>query len=206
MELIKTEKINTNLKYFLLGGIVTITILSLFFLYFSEAYFVNNISIFNQFKILITCLSGAFVEEFIFTYLFFSFLKKNIHLALAILITSILFALLHLGNSHSTYISIISHFLGSVVYITAFILTKNIFTSIGLHFGWNYVQIFCSQPMSGTLKEGVISLTLPHNTMWFGNEYGIEGGIYSIFLRSVLITILVVYYGYSKSNRNIKKV
>lgn len=200
------KKIYTDLKYFLFGVIVTSTILSLFFIFFSEKYFINNTSVFKQLKILLTCLSGAFVEEFVFTYLCFSFLKKNINLSSSILITSTLFALLHLGNSHSTYISVISHFLGSIIYISAFTITNNIFTSIGLHFGWNYVQIFCSQPMSGTLREGAMSLTLPSNTIWFGNEYGIEGGIYSIILRFILILILFVYYYYSKSNRSIKKI
>lgn len=198
-------KIYTGLKHFLLGAILTSTILSIFFIFFSEKYFINNTSVFKQIKILLTCLSGAFVEEFLFTYLCFSFLKKSINLFSSIIITSILFALLHLGNSNSTYISVISHFLGSTIYISAFIMTHNIFTSIGLHFGWNYVQIICSQPMSGTLREGAVSLTLPSNTIWFGNEYGIEGGIYSIILRFILISILVVFYYYSKSNRSKNK-
>lgn len=206
MELIKNENFYTRLRDFFLGFIISIIIVSVFFLFFSEKYVVNNTSIVKQIRILLTCLSAALLEEFIFTYFLFRFLHKNVKLSLAIFITSLSFALLHLGNSHSTYISVISHFLGSNIYIFAFIITKNISASIGLHSGWNYIQIFCSQPMSGKLKEGVISITLPSNSIWFGNDYGIEGGMYSIVLRFILILILCVYYYYSKLNVQIKNI
>lgn len=208
MNLIKYINYNTfkiNFIYFFTGFLISTSTVFIFFQIFCENTSLNNITILNQLKILSTCFSGAFFEEIIFTYTFFSFLKKNFKLYSAILITSFIFSLLHLGNSHSSYISTISHFFGSIVYIFAFIASKNIFTSIGLHFGWNYTQIFFSQPMSGTLKEGFININLPNNVTWFGGYYGIEGGIYSIILRFILIAIIFLYYKKHIDNDYLKK-
>ncbi|MFV0149408.1 CPBP family intramembrane metalloprotease [Empedobacter falsenii] len=208
MNLIKNVNWNTfkiNFKFFYSGFLISSSTIFIFFVLFYENASLNNFTILKQLKILLTCFSGAFFEEIIFTYTIFSFLKKYFKLSSAILITSSIFALLHLGNSHSSYISTISHFFGSIVYIFAFILSKNIFTSIGLHFGWNYTQIFYSQPMSGTIKEGFIHISLPDNGTWFGGDYGIEGGIYSIILRLLLIVILFIYYKKHIINNYFKK-
>ena len=192
--MIKNLILKQNFVNFLFGFIISASVLLTFFLLSFEGYYINKVEPSNQIIIFLTCLSGAFFEEYIFTYLIFNLLKKNTNIYLAFVITSLFFALLHLGNSHSTYISVISHFFGSCIYIFSFLISKNIFSSIGLHFGWNYTQIFFSLPMSGSLKEGLISLNLPNNSIWFGAAYGIEGGLYSLLLRFVIIIILSIIY------------
>ena len=101
-------------------------------------------------------LSTAVFEELIFRYWLTSYLMKRLKgVVLTILISSAVFALLHMGNNHITFFAICSHLLGGIVYATAFVLSKSIWLPIGLHFGWNVTQYLFSLPMSGSLKEGL---------------------------------------------------
>lgn len=186
--------------YFLLGSATSILVVLVFFEFFARTHFLNNAIVSNQLTLFLSVLCGAIFEEIIFTYFLFRFLDRNFTRYLSLSTTCLIFATLHLGNSHSTYISFISHLIGSFLYIFAFIKTGNIFTSIGLHFGWNYTQIFYSQPMSGSFKEGFITISLPENQIIFGGNYGIEGGLCSIFLRAILVFIVLGYYKFIVRN------
>lgn len=65
---------------------------------------------------------------------------------------------------------------------------------MGLHFGWNYFQIVYSQPMSGSENQSFLSITLPDNSLLFGNLYGLEGGLWSLVLRSILMLLVFLYF------------
>ena len=186
--------IRKKVRNFILGFSIAFSILFIFFFFISKDFLLNDIIPEQQIKILLICLSGAIFEEYIFTYIIFSFLNNNFRLFYSILFTSLFFALIHLGNSNSTLTSVISHFIGSNIYILAFIKSKDIFLSIGLHLGWNYAQVICSQPMSDTLREGIFSINLPINEFWLGSNYGIESGFSSLILRLTILLIFILSF------------
>ncbi|MEJ5145413.1 MULTISPECIES: CPBP family intramembrane glutamic endopeptidase [Sphingobacterium] len=193
---LKYHYFKENVKNFFFGSVLSAVVLTIFFEIFSTFRIFNDVAILPQVNLLFVCLFGAIFEELFFSYFLFRFFSRYFKLGLSIFITSIIFATLHLGNDHATYLSFISHLIGSWVYIFAFIKSKNIFLCIGLHFGWNYLQILYSQPMSGVVKQSFFYVSLPENPFLFGADYGLEAGLYSFILRFILISLIFFYYQY----------
>lgn len=139
-------------------------------------------------------LSTAIFEELVFRYWLTSYLIRKLNgVIVPILVSSAVFALLHLGNNHVTGFAIGSHFVGGVVYAAAFVLSRSIWLPIGLHFGWNLTQYLFSHPMSGSLKEGLFSVELPANSLWYGGAYGIEAGWTGVLCRIVVFLLCLAH-------------
>lgn len=188
------RQFNLRFFYFLMGILISATVLMLFFVLLGNSVVINyDIAIGHLINIFFIAFSTAIFEELIFRQFLFNFLKKRMLVIYAVLISSLVFALCHLANSHVSIIAILSHFLGGVVYAIAFLKGKNIFYPIGLHLGWNFGQYLVSLPMSGTLKAGIFKIELPDNALLFGGLYGIEGGLYSLLLRSGILVIILYF-------------
>jgi membrane protease YdiL (CAAX protease family) len=139
----------------------------------------------------LSSLATGFFEEVIFRLILLTFLIKTFKLTwLAIIVESLIFALVHAGNSHVTELALISHFFGALVYSFAFIKTKKIWLPFGLHFGWNYSQILFGIPMSGTAYYSIFETEFYTSEFFSGGLYGFEGGILSILSRLLLLALL----------------
>lgn len=121
---------------------------------------------------------------------------------LALLITSVVFGMLHLGNPGITLLSIVNIilaacFMGSVMY--AF---NSIHAAVGVHITWNWVQgaIF-GIPVSGTTPSGYYSTVIKsNNSLLTGGEFGAEG---SIFCTIILIILTFVFLYVANRNGNL---
>lgn len=181
-----------NFRYFLSGSLIAMVCLCTFFLLLPESITINNnISSFSQINILLIVWCTAFFEEVIFRYYLLDYLKKKIHVGWALLISSAIFAICHLGNPHVSSMAVGSHFVGGLVYGIAYLKTNSIFYPIGLHFGWNLTQHLFSLPMSGIVKLGLFKIQLPDSVPLYGGNYGLEGGALSLIVRSCILLIVV---------------
>ncbi|WP_410528295.1 CPBP family intramembrane glutamic endopeptidase [Sphingobacterium sp. CZ-UAM] len=139
----------------------------MFFLLFGLIIAPNTITLSGQFNIFLICICTAFLEEIVFRYYLIPGLSRFLNKKKSVIISAVLFAACHLGNSHFTITAFVSHFLGGIIYAYAYLHTKSIYYPVGLHFGWNYVQWLFSLPMSGTTKTGLYSLMLPTNDYYY---------------------------------------
>lgn len=121
---------------------------------------------------------AAAVEELAFRGYGFQRLMDSIGTGGALVATSALFGLLHLGNPNATFFSMLNTILAGILLAMPYIRTRSMWMQIGLHWSWNFgMATIVSLPVSG-LKFGA-NLFSARGTgpVWLtGGSYGPEGG------------------------------
>ncbi|WP_248278784.1 CPBP family intramembrane glutamic endopeptidase, partial [Streptococcus pneumoniae] len=128
-------------------------------------------------------------------------LASRTNLKLAILISSLFFTLLHMGNSGLTPLSLVNLFLFGVAMSLYLLKTDTIWGIGGIHGAWNFAQgnlfgVLVSGQSSGT---SIMKFTPQGNQDWLsGGSFGIEGSIVS----SIILFLLIVYLAYQLKKEN----
>jgi len=141
-------------------------------------------------------LAAALLEEVIFRSLFISGIRSTgMGDLMAVVLSGVLFGVVHLPNPHATPLSVLSASLGGVMYGYAFVQTDRIWLSTGLHFAWNFFQgAVYGFPVSGLVMEGIVQQEQTGNPVLTGGAYGPEGGVVGICGRVlVLLMVWMVY-------------
>ena len=116
------------------------------------------------------------------------------NLPLAIVISSSLFGILHMGNAGVTFLSVLNIILDGVLAGLLFIYTDSIWLVVAQHGTWNYVQgNLLGFQVSGTGADAsIFSFTMGSGPDWLtGGEFGAEG---SLITTIVLLASLVIVY------------
>ena len=128
-------------------------------------------------------------------------LAKRTNLKLAVLISSIFFTLLHMGNSGLTPLSLVNLFLFGVAMALYLLKTDTVWGVAGIHGAWNFAQgnlfgILVSGQPSGTS----LMTFLPQGDQdWLsGASFGIEGSI----MTSLVLLLLILYLAYQLKKEN----
>lgn len=186
-----------RLIHFLLGASITLFCLSIVLLAVSDFNISVNVdtTFLHILWILALTLSTAIFEELIFRlWMIKGLTKATKHVYLAVLISSVIFALLHLGNNNVNALAIFSHFIGGLVYAVCYLHSGSILLPIGVHFGWNFTQYLFGLPMSGSIKEGLFEITFNEKNSFYGGDYGIESGWISVICRILILGIILLIY------------
>jgi membrane protease YdiL (CAAX protease family) len=110
--------------------------------------------------------------------------------------SALVFGGVHAANAHATLLSVVGSAIGGTAYGLAFILTRRVWLSFGLHFGWNYAEgpLFGFPLSVGFVKQGsLLHLSLTGPRLTTGGPYGPEGGMIGLAGRAVVIALLIVY-------------
>lgn len=109
-----------------------------------------------------------------------------------IVVSSIIFALMHSMNQGISLLAYVNLFLFGIVMGYVFIKTKNIWMCIGYHITWNYFQgnIF-GFLVSGNVTDSVYTIQVVNSNLINGGNFGPEGGLVVTVL--LIITILIIY-------------
>ncbi len=134
----------------------------------------------------------TFTEEVVFR----GYLLRNILLSVnkwvALLISALLFALVHVGNPDITVIAVVNVFLAGLLLGINYVYTRNLWYSVVLHFTWNFMQgAVLGFDVSGFKLPGIFSQTLFGPVYITGGEFGFEG---SIVCSALLLVATVVFY------------
>ena len=128
-------------------------------------------------------------------------LSSRTNLKLAVLISSLFFTLLHMGNSGLTPLSLVNLFLFGVAMALYFLKTDTVWGVAGIHGAWNFAQgnlfgILVSGQQSGT---SLMTFLPQGNQDWLsGGSFGIEGSV----MTSLVLLLLIVYLGYKLKKEN----
>ena len=116
------------------------------------------------------------------------------NLPLAIVISSSLFGILHMGNAGVTFLSVLNIILDGVLAALLFIYTDSIWLVVAQHGTWNYVQgNLLGFQVSGTGADtSIFSFTMGDGPDWLtGGAFGAEGSIITTLV--LLVSLVIVY-------------
>ena len=129
-----------------------------------------------------SAIFAAVVEEILFRGVLFRITEESLGTWLAILISALLFGLLHLFNPSATLVAAVAIVLeAGVLLAAAYVLTRRLWLAIGVHFAWNFVRggIFGIE-VSG--NPGLLQATLAGPELLSGGEYGAEASVVAVLV------------------------
>lgn len=124
-------------------------------------------------------LISAATEELLFRGYPFQRLIEGTNTGWSLVISSILFGMLHWSNPHSTVLAVINTVLAGILLSLCYLKTQRLWLAIGFHFGWNWALALMALPVSG-LEMGAMpwrAVPASSKTWLYGGDYGPEGGI-----------------------------
>jgi membrane protease YdiL (CAAX protease family) len=137
-------------------------------------------------------LSGAF-EEIMFRGYILQNLKEWPGTILAVVISSILFSLVHGLNPNFNLFAALNTALAGVAYCYAYLITGNLWLPLAFHFSWNFFQgpVF-SFPVSGMISGGLLLTQVSEaGSAITGEAFGPEGGLTG--LGAQLLGLLILW-------------
>lgn len=206
MGLTSIKRNGFNLFFGLFLGAISITIVFFILIATKNATLVTsflkpNFSIDILLGIIIFILVG-FGEEMFFRGYCMSVLKQTNNTWIIVLISSLIFSLMHASNLNANPLGLINIFLVGIVFAYMFIKSSSIWMPIGYHITWNYFQGYVwGFQVSGNPVNGLYETRVAQNNLINGGAFGPEGGLAVTF---ILIINLAIIYFYYKRKQNIE--
>ncbi|MBQ8730562.1 MAG: CPBP family intramembrane metalloprotease [Lachnospiraceae bacterium] len=139
-------------------------------------------------------VQGMSEEVLCRSYFIISIARRKNQIWLAIIVSSVAFAALHLGNPGITALSLVNLTLFGILAGVYFIKRGNIWGIAAYHTMWNYVQgnVYGIKVSGLTLESSIFAATINEEmTILNGGSFGIEGGILTTIFQVVAIIILL---------------
>ena len=150
----------------------------------------------------IAVLASAYVQELAFRGYPFQLLLKKYGIWAAQIIIALLFGLMHIDGSKSATDVASTMFttgIGSLIFGLAYFKTKNLALPVGIHFGWNFLQVLLPRHPSMNGK-GIVKIV-------DGSFDATKLNIWTWILPYALIMILVgIWIWYSNGKRKMDDV
>ena len=180
-------------------GLITTVILILWILGYYKI-----IAVSSGLVLLLPLFDGIFTgffEEIAFRGILFRIMNKSLGSWLAILISSLLFGLAHIGNPNaSVYSSIAITLEAGIILSAAYLFTHRLWMVIGMHFAWNFTLggIF-GVAVSGKETEGLFQSQLQGPELFTGGSFGAEMSIITVIL-CLIIGIFLMWKARKRGN------
>lgn len=127
---------------------------------------------------------AAWFEEVFFRAILFRCLEGWGGSGAALLGSSLLFGLAHLGNPNAGWVPAIAIAIEAGVMLGAvWMWTRSLWAVWGLHFAWNWTQggLF-GAPVSGLPFSGLLKGSLHGDPLWTGGTFGPEAGLVAVLV------------------------
>lgn len=149
-------------------------------------------------------ISSGITEEILLRGVLFRIIEEKLGSYIALAITALIFGLIHIWNPNSSlYASLCIAFEAGILLAAAYILTKNLWFPIGIHFMWNFTQGgIWGANVSGINTGSAVNPTISGSELITGGPFGPEAGLQTLVL--CVIAAAVMLYLCHKHNRIIK--
>ncbi len=127
-------------------------------------------------------------------------IASGLNLFWGLVISSVIFGALHLANPNATWVGALGIFFAGLFLGYAYIQTKKLWLSIGLHIGWNFFEgVVFGFPVSGLDIYHITHLNVSGPDLWTGGNFGPEAGL--IILPTIALGAGLVYL-YTRLNKS----
>ena len=129
---------------------------------------------------------AAFFEEILFRGVVFRFLEEFAGSWIALLLSAVIFGFIHHGNPNATLFTTLAIAVQAGLLLGgAYMLTRNLWLAIGLHWGWNVTQGYVwDVSVSGIPVDGLLKSQPAGDSLISGGAFGLEASI----IATVLVT------------------
>ncbi len=139
-------------------------------------------------------IAVAFTEELMVRGYILQTLAEGLPLRLAVLISSVLFGLLHISNPNASWVSTLNLIIAGVFLALGYVVTRRLWLPIGLHFGWNFFQgTILGFPVSGTEALTLIRQVENGPDIFTGGAFGPEAGLTGLVASLIGMGIILAW-------------
>jgi membrane protease YdiL (CAAX protease family) len=141
-------------------------------------------------------VAAAVTEELLFRGVVFRLIEEWAGTWIGLLVSAVMFGALHAANPGATWVSTLAIALEAGVLLAAtFIVTRNLWLPIGLHFAWNFFEgpVFGTQVSGHTFLESAIGAHVSGPALITGGSFGPEAGLPAIATCLVAAVALLIY-------------
>ena len=164
-----------------------------------------------HFKKIVIDYSEIFISIFLFfvvavaeEVLLRGYILRNLMLSfnkyIALIVSSVLFSLLHAFNPNIDLFSLFGLFIAGILLGISYIHTKNLWFPIALHLSWNLFQTLLGFNVSGQDFYSLVEFSIEQNNLLNGGAFGFEGSILSIITEIVVIIGIAVFYNKKRAS------
>jgi membrane protease YdiL (CAAX protease family) len=143
-------------------------------------------------------LPAAAVEELLFRGVFFRLIEEWSGTWIALAVSAAIFGFAHSGNAGATWVSTLAVALeAGVLLAAAFVVAKNLWFPIGIHFAWNFSEgpIYGTQISGHAFGKSALTAQLSGPTLLTGGAFGPEAGLAAMLtclLAAIALLVLAV--------------
>ena len=120
-------------------------------------------------------------------------IANGTNLLWGVIISSVVFGLLHIANPGATFASTVGIILAGIFLAYGYVRTKQLWLSIGLHLGWNFFEgVVFGFPVSGLDIYALTRIEVTGPDLWTGGAFGPEAGL--IVLPSLVVGAGLIYW------------
>jgi membrane protease YdiL (CAAX protease family) len=140
-------------------------------------------------------ISSAFLEELIYRGVLFRVTEEYLGSSIALIATSAFFGARHLGNPDATLIGAIFVAIeAGILLAAAYMLTRRLWLSIGLHMSWNFAQaaVFSGAVSGVEMPPGLMQAVIEGPELMTGGNFGVEASIVACLLCTAAGAVMVM--------------
>lgn len=138
-------------------------------------------------------LSSGIMEEILFRGIIFRIIEEKLGSYFSLLISSIIFGLLHILNPGSSVAGIGLVILAGLLLAASYIYTRNLWFPIAIHFAWNFTLAIFGVNVSGNdISKTLITAKIEGSEWITGGQFGPEGSIQDIIFCLIVTVILFI--------------
>lgn len=131
-------------------------------------------------------------EEFVFRTFPLVVFAERYKIWVSIFLNGLLFGLIHISNPNFSVFAMINITLCGIVFALITLQKKNIWWSVGMHFGWNFCQgTLLGFKVSGIDAPGLMVSRPVGNATFSGGNFGIEGSVICTFILVLYLVWLI---------------
>ena len=114
----------------------------------------------------------------------------------ALVLSSAVFSILHLGNPNFAFLPFINLLLAGMLLGSAYIYTRNLWFAIALHWFWNWLQgpVLGFEVSGNRFRESLLTLEASDNVLLNGGSFGFEGSLVCTVLMLLSAFLIIRYY------------
>jgi membrane protease YdiL (CAAX protease family) len=141
-------------------------------------------------------LADAALEELLFRGVLFRLIEEWAGTWIALAVSAVIFGLAHAANPSATWVSSLAIALEAGVLLgAAFVVTRNLWLPIGLHFAWNFFEgpVFGTQISGHRLVTSAVTAHVSGPNIVTGGSFGPEAGLCAIVTCLIAAIALLLY-------------